>query len=711
MKKFCTVPPQHCWGLPVLLFLLIFPLLTTAQCALYPISLAQKVNSSAYIVLGKVTDQHTYIDRLTGNVNTLNKLEVTAWLKNHSSIETVYVITLGGVYGNMATHVEPAIQLSSHHEYILMLEEDNRRMDDKAFRSRNPQALQMMVYADMQGAIPNFNNSYKGIFDRDSKNERSVMEEIAELTGQPARKPSGTLFQPRVVRESTSTAKENDITGFSPNPTNAGTIDPADFLTITGSGFGTTPGTVFFANADDGGATFMASGVASDIISWSDVSITVKVADGAGTGPINVDGAFTSASNLTINYDHIAINSAFSGFGVTTRQRYYLRDMNGVGGYSFVYNTTSGFSANAPAVAAFERALSTWRCGTFVNFRTAGTTATGFGNDNENVIMFDGTLPAGVLGRATSRFTGSAIPASCDLANTVWCAEEIDFQFFPDPPAPGFTWEYGPATPSGVEYDFESVALHELGHAHGLGHVIAPAQVMHYAIANGAVARTLSANDIAGANAKMSYSTAPTCFDPAACGSGPMAALNATNCLTLPLLLTDFNGERKGPSLDELRWITAQEENTKGFYIQRGSSENRFTEIGYVQAAGQSSQSIQYTYADRQAGPYPWYYRLRMMDRDGKETFSRIIFIDGDKSIKWKVWTNQPGDRIYLYGNPASGKTAQLTLIGMNGQQIITRNIKTGNEEITVNHLSKGLYHYQLLYDGEIITGKLLLGQ
>jgi hypothetical protein len=704
------VPQQYYWGLFFLLFLLISPLLTTAQCVLYPISLQQKVNSSAYIVLGKVTDQHTYIDNLTGNVNTLNKLEVTAWLKNHSSIQTVYVITSGGVYGNIATHVEPAVQLTPNQEYILMLEGDNSKMDDKAFRSRNPQTLQLMVYADMQGAFPNFNNSYKGVFDKDSKNERSVMDEISVLTGQPAKKPSGALYHARAERVTTSTARENAITSFSPNPTNAGTINPADFLTISGSGFGAAPGTVFFTNANDGGATFTASGVASDIISWADASITVKVADGAGTGPINVNGVFTSGSNLTISYDHIAINSTFSGFGVPTRQRYYLRNMNGAGGYSYAYNTTSGFSANTAAVQAFERALSTWRCGTFVNFRSDGTTTNGFADDNVNVVMFDGTLPAGVLGRATSRFAGSAIATTCDLANTVWCAEEIDFQFFPDPPSPGFTWEYGPATPSASEYDFQTVALHELGHAHGLGHVIAPAQVMHYAISNGAVARTLNANDIAGANAKMSYSTAATCFNPAACGSGPMTTLNAGNCLTLPLLLTDFNGERKGPSLDELNWITAQEENTKGFYIQRGSSENRFTEIGYVQAAGQSSQPIQYSYSDHQAGPYPWYYRLKMVDRDGKEILSPIIFIDGDKTIKWKVWTNQPGDHIYLYGNPASGKTAQLTLFGINGQQIFTRNIKTGNEEITVNHLSKGLYHYQLLYNGEIITGKLLLG-
>src|SRR5262245_23102406 len=121
------LPQRYCWAL---FFLLLTSFIASAQCVYYPISLDQKVNKSAYIVLGKVIDQHTYIDNATGNINTLNKLEVTAWLKNHSAIETVYVITLGGVYGNKATIVEPAVQLTARQEYILMLEADNRKMDD-----------------------------------------------------------------------------------------------------------------------------------------------------------------------------------------------------------------------------------------------------------------------------------------------------------------------------------------------------------------------------------------------------------------------------------------------------------------------------------------------------------------------------------------------------------------------------------------------------
>src|SRR6185436_3852236 len=98
-------------------FLAAFTQDISAQCTYYPISIEQRVNSSKYIVLGKVIEKHTYVDQATGGVNTLNKLQVNAWLKNYSNVETVYVITLGGVYGDMATQVDPALQLDQFHEY------------------------------------------------------------------------------------------------------------------------------------------------------------------------------------------------------------------------------------------------------------------------------------------------------------------------------------------------------------------------------------------------------------------------------------------------------------------------------------------------------------------------------------------------------------------------------------------------------------------
>jgi hypothetical protein len=681
-----------------------------SQCAIFPVSFEQRVSNAAFIVQGKVTSQHTYLDAKTGNVNTLNELQINAWLKNYRAAEKVYVITIGGVFENRATIAHPAVQLSAGEEYLLMLETDNQLNDDKSFRAGKPGALQMLTYADQQGAFMNFNQLYTDLADKSKSSEEALFARIASITGEQSRKPNGDVFRPREVVAGGSQTMIEAITSFSPNPTRSGTIDPGDFVTITGSGFGAAAGTVFFTNADDGGATFTSSGIASDIISWSDGSITVKPARRGGTGPINVNGTQTSASNLTINYSHLDINSSFNGFGSNTRQRYYLRNKNGLGGYTYLYNIASGFAGNAPAVAAFERVLSTWRCGTYINFRSGGTTTAGLsGSDGINVVLFDGTLPAGVLARATTNFSGSSM-AGCTLANTVWWANDIDIQFFTDPPTVGFPWEYGPALPSFSEYDFETVALHELGHHHGLGHIIAPGAVMHYAISNGSANRVLSDNDIAGGNAKMAYSATSTCFNPAGSGT-PMTAIVPSQCGTLPVRLLSFTGEKTGETVNRLIWETEQELNSKGFYLQRSKDGVNFSDITFIKSNGFSIERQNYSYNDIQTGPYAWYYRLRMVDIDNAQSYSSVVFIEGDKTKDWKLWTNESGDKIYLYRRPGNTGSAVLKLFTAAGQQVLAHTVQQGNDEITdVSYLPRGIYLWQLIHNNKTITGKLLLG-
>jgi PKD repeat protein len=96
---------------------------------------------------------------------------------------------------------------------------------------------------------------------------------------------------------------------------------------------------------------------------------------------------------------------------------------------------------------------------------------------------------------------------------------------------PGAGWNFGPGATSGNKYDFETVVLHELGHAHQLGHVINNSYVMHYAVGTNTDKRTLSTvSDIAGGADIVDFSIANK-----PCGPQLMTKLNASNCeLGLP---------------------------------------------------------------------------------------------------------------------------------------------------------------------------------
>ena len=60
-------------------------------------------------------------------------------------------------------------------------------------------------------------------------------------------------------------------------------------------------------------------------------------------------------------------------------------------------------------------------------------------------------------------------------------------------------WNFSTNPPISGQIDFESVVLHELGHAHQLGHVVDTNVVMHYSLSPGETQRSLSNEDLSGA--------------------------------------------------------------------------------------------------------------------------------------------------------------------------------------------------------------------
>ena len=109
------------------------------------------------------------------------------------------------------------------------------------------------------------------------------------------------------------------------------------------------------------------------------------------------------------------------------------------------------------------------------------------------------TVGQGVLARTVSRYEGCSTGQ-----DTLFWVTEFDMEINSN-----IAWQYGPGEPDERQFDFETVMLHELGHAQQLSHVILPRAVMHYAIELRALVRDLSTADIAGGNLVVANSTGP----------------------------------------------------------------------------------------------------------------------------------------------------------------------------------------------------------
>ena len=484
----------------------------SAQCSLREISLADRVASSDLVVEGKVSSMRSFWNSSHDMIFTAYQVELYKIFKGHVSASSIEVIEKGGTVGYTMIKCEPSLTLSTGEIGIFTLLTPSAQFN---IANVNKGSLPFYeAYGSVQGFIKYDleSGTATDAFRTYSKIETDVYPILMTFSSNEFHEVIpfdisilGQKFNPEALAPS--------ITGFAPSTLTSGT---GTVLVITGTGFGAVQGSgvVGFRNADNGGSSYI-NPLATQYLSWTDTQIQVEVPTKAGTGDFIVTqgGTDASPSTLTVSYAHL--NANFDpGTGMQAYQTDHIND-DAAGGYTWRMNTA--FDADALARPSFMRAFDSWRCNTGVNWTIGATTAiNAAASDGTNVICFDNTspLPSGVLGRCTSYWSGCF-----SGPNMAWYVTELDIVFDEGSNISPLTWEYGTAFPTPSEYDFETVAVHELGHGHQLGHVILGGAIMHYAISNGTYNRTVTGNDLAGGNFVQAKSIVANI-----CGPGPMTA-------------------------------------------------------------------------------------------------------------------------------------------------------------------------------------------
>lgn len=303
-----------------------------------------------------------------------------------------------------------------------------------------------------------------------------------------------------------------NITGFSPSIVAAGI---GDTLTITGSGFGfggTQPpsgSSVLFTRTEQNGDTahqWMLP-LPGDYILWTDTEIKVRVPSigyvdddlsvlttpttpsfiHAGTGIVGIktggnNGIIdTSTTQLYVRFS--AHTDAF-GIGVATARSRKLVSRNGAGGYDLYFTPSFKAFNSGEGVDAFKRALSTWRCATGVNFRIKefSDIPTAY---QANACKIDyGSMPIGVPATqiAYADIPDVAPPCLNSTQTDVWYSylEKFDLIFSDTAILNWHTTADTPVINWTNTIDFETTAIHELGHTHLLTHSNNPPNLMHW---------------------------------------------------------------------------------------------------------------------------------------------------------------------------------------------------------------------------------------
>lgn len=94
---------------------------------------------------------------------------------------------------------------------------------------------------------------------------------------------------------------------------------------------------------------------------------------------------------------------------------------------------------------------------------------------------------------------------------------------------------------------------------------------------------------------------------------------------SLPIDLLTFSTEIIKNKDIRLHWTTSSERNAAIFEIERSSDGVQYSKIGEVPAVGNSSKPNTYSYLDQYLeSPGNYFYRLKMVDRDGSFEYSQV---------------------------------------------------------------------------------------
>ncbi|MCL6479189.1 MAG: matrixin family metalloprotease [Peptococcaceae bacterium] len=378
--------------------LIIFSFYGTAQGMTLYKDLKQLTEEADYIFIGKVIGLNSQWNDTQTQIQTTVNILVEENLKNKRDSSTISITVPGGEVNGIIQRVTDIPVFTKNEKIVLFL--DQKGID------------KFEVCGGSQGKL-----SIK-----DGKVSNKTLNEFKHQINSILKgEPSGVDIH--------KAATEPTITNITPNKASAGTNTQ---ITISGSGFGSTPGHLWFFFQGD---NFISNDYS--IVSWSDSSIvsTVPIATiygysySASSGPVYVE----TADGLQSNYFPFEVTFSYGG-------------AKWPGGAPVL---TYRINPNTPDYAGEENAVinaaNTWNTvpGKTLTFNYGGsTTATNYSYNGSNEVLWKDLGSTSTLAFTCYWYSGQSLLEA-----------DIVFNDY-------YIWN--------TEYDIQSIALHELGHVLGL---------------------------------------------------------------------------------------------------------------------------------------------------------------------------------------------------------------------------------------------------
>ncbi len=172
----------------------------------------------------------------------------------------------------------------------------------------------------------------------------------------------------------------------------------------------------------------------------------------------------------------------------------------------------------------------------------------------------------------------------------------------------------------------------------------------------------------------------------------------------LPVQLQLFTASKTNLKDVLAEWVTSSEVNVLKYEVQvaKGNivlQQGGFTTIGEVMSRGNSSTEQHYNYIDAESNKTGVrYYRLKIVDIDGRSSYSPIRPVIFNDEISWQVSPNPSTGKFTLICQGENGEKITIKMYDLDGklikrQQVLANGfVQKINMELGDSHQIKGLY-------------------
>ncbi len=172
----------------------------------------------------------------------------------------------------------------------------------------------------------------------------------------------------------------------------------------------------------------------------------------------------------------------------------------------------------------------------------------------------------------------------------------------------------------------------------------------------------------------------------------------------IPVRWVSFTGKRINNG-NQLTWKAEEDANTDSYELEYSPNGVQYNTVKTIVAQSklQSSSGLTATYTEAHPEKNDAYYRLKQFDRNGRFSYSEVVFIKGGQSKQLVLYPNPVRDQLRLSIPGVLGNDQAIVQIyHVNGIKLLEQRVSTNTPTINTAQFSTGQYIVRVTAAGNV---------